>query len=62
MKTLSHLSATDLAIAIAKREGTLRVEIATNRFGDDFLAISDDNGLIEVAMSKAEAEARIASL
>ena len=29
---------------------------------EEFMAISDDRGLIEVAMSKAEADARIAAL
>ena len=52
------LSATNVAIRIAKERGTLKVEKATGRFGD-YWAISDDHGLIEVAMSEAEAEERV---
>ena len=51
------LSAQSVAIRIAKNNGTLRVsEEFNNRLGVPYWAISDDSGLIEVAMSKEEAE------
>lgn len=53
------LSATDLAIRIAKREGTLRVSEHTGRFGQ-YWAISDSHGVIEVHDTAAEADARVA--
>lgn len=53
-------SATDLAISLAVKAGTLKVEECKSRFGDTFIAISDDRGLIEVHGTRAEAEARIA--
>ncbi len=54
-------SATDLAISLASRNGTLRVTEDVNRFGDAFWAISDEAGLIEVAMSVDETEQRLQS-
>jgi len=51
------LSATCLAIAIADKAGTLRLEPCVGRFGS-YVAISDDVGLIEVADDMAEAIAR----
>ncbi len=54
------LSATDLAISIARKNGTLRVTEETGRFGQ-YWAIKDDQGLIEVAMTLAEADKRIGS-
>ena len=56
------LSSTDVAIAAALSSGTLRVEQAVNRFGDDYVAISDGHGLIEVALSTTEAAARLADV
>ena len=55
------LSATDVAIAMAIKTGTLVVSEHTGRFGQ-YWAISDDRGLIEIANSAAEAEARISAL
>ena len=54
------LSATDLAIRLARENGTLRITESEGRFGT-YWAIEDDHGLIEVAMTKAEADRRIAS-
>ena len=56
------LSSTDLAIAIAAKRGTLRLIERPSRFGDTFIAIEDDVGLIEVALTKREADARVASI
>lgn len=49
------LSATDLAIRIAKENGALQVEEQEGRFGA-YWSISDDHGLICVALSEAEAD------
>ena len=59
---MQTLSATCLAIALADEAGTLRFEERASRFGDTFVAISDDRGLIEVADDMAEAMARIETL
>lgn len=58
---LRLLSATDVAIALAAQNGTLRIEAQTGRFGV-FASISDDFGLIEVAASLDEAESRVAAI
>jgi hypothetical protein len=55
-------SATDVAIANAAKRGTLRLIERPSRFGDTFIAIEDEVGLIEVALSKREADARVASV
>lgn len=55
------LSATCLAIALADQAGTLLLTEEQGRFGS-YIAICDDRGLIEVAMSRAEADARLAAL
>lgn len=52
------LSATDLAIRIAAQAGTLRIEECEGRFGP-YWAIEDETGLIEVALSAAEAQERV---
>ena len=52
------LSATCLAIAVASKSGTLRLERRVGRLGE-FVAICDNHGLIEVALSDAEASARV---
>ena len=54
------LSSTDLAIALAVKNGTLRLVERPSRFGDTFIAIEDDRGLIEVHNTRAEADARVA--
>lgn len=57
---LSFLSATDVAIARAFKAGTLKLEARHNaRLDSAYVAISDDAGLIEVALSMPEAEARV---
>ena len=57
------LSATDLAIAVASKAGTLTVTNHTNeRLGCEYWVIGDDAGLIEVALSEAEAAARISAV
>jgi hypothetical protein len=51
------ISSQSVAIRMAKQNGTLRVTEEFNaRLGTPYWAISDDRGLIEVAMSKAEAD------
>ncbi len=52
------LSATCLAIRVAREKGTLRVTEETGRFGA-YWAIQDEHGLIEVALTKAEADERV---
>jgi hypothetical protein len=52
------LSATCLAIALADQAGTLSLTEEQGRFGS-FIAISDDRGLIEVALTQQEAADRI---
>jgi len=56
------LSATDLAIAVAHKAGTLTIVERPSRFGDTYIAIGDDHGLIEVALSRVEADARVAAI
>lgn len=56
------LSATCLAIALADQAGSLRLTEERSRFGDTFIAISDDRGLIEVAPTWGEANARLSAL
>jgi hypothetical protein len=55
------LSATDVAIARAAERGTLSLVERPSRFGDTYIAIADDHGLIEVALTLAEAKARVAA-
>lgn len=43
------LSLQDVAIAAAIRAKTLRIESCVDRFGDNFIAIKDQHGTIEVA-------------
>lgn len=56
---LSFLSSTDLAIAVAAKAGTLTLTERPSRFGDTYVAIGDDVGLIEVQLTMAEAQARV---
>ena len=56
------LSATDLAIGIAIQQGTISLVERPSRLGGTYIAIEDDRGLIEVALARAEAEARLASV
>lgn len=55
---MTGISATDVAIRMARQGGTLKVEAQEGRFGS-YWTISDEFGLIEVAMSAAEVEERI---
>lgn len=52
----------DLAIALADKAGTLRVEERATRFGDTAFFVSDEHGLIEVCLTQAEADARLAAV
>ena len=56
------LSATDVAIARAIEAGTLALLERPSRVGGTAVYIVDEEGLIEVALDRAEAEARIASI
>jgi hypothetical protein len=56
------LSSTDLAIALAISSNTLRVEVRPSRFGDTFVALSDEVGLIEVHLTQEAADARLAAI
>ena len=58
---MRFLSATCLSIALASKRGTLRLEVCTGRFGE-YVAISDDHGIIEVADDMSSAERRVAEL
>lgn len=54
------LSATDVVITRARELGTLRVEECwSERLQEPYWAICDDHGVIEVALSEAEARERI---
>lgn len=59
---MTYLSATDLAIALAHKNGHLRVTERPSRLGGTFLAIEDRHGLIEVHNTQAEWDARLASI
>lgn len=59
MEVLMSGSSSLLAIRIAKREGTLRLEVRNGRFGK-FVAICDGHGTIEVADTMAEAKQTVA--
>lgn len=56
------LSATCLAIALADQAGSLRLTERPSRFGDTFIAIEDEVGLIEVALTWDEANARVSAI
>lgn len=55
------VSATDLAIALAIKNGTLAVNECEGRVGA-YWSIEDDHGLIEVALSAEEADERISEI
>lgn len=48
------VSANDIAIRLADKDGTLKVTEGLSRFGDKYWAVSDDYGTIEVFSSKLE--------
>jgi hypothetical protein len=56
------LSATDLAIALAAKAGTLTLTERPSRFGDTYVAIGDDRGIIEVADDMTAANTRVESI
>jgi hypothetical protein len=58
---LRLLSATDVAIAVAIKSGSLRVTGHNGRFGS-YWAIEDDFGLIEVALTAEAAAERITNI
>jgi len=55
------LSATDVAIARAMRDSTLWLEARNGRMGH-YIAISDDHGVIEIALTWKEADDRLAAI
>lgn len=58
---MTFLSATDFAIAAAAKAGTLRLIDRIGRLGP-YTAIEDSHGVIEVALSRDEANRRVASV
>jgi hypothetical protein len=56
------LSATCVAIALANREGHLRLVERESRFGGTFISLEDRFGVIEVADDMAAAQARVAEV
>ena len=56
------LSATCLAIARADERGTLTLTERTDRWGDTFIALTDEHCTIELADSMAAAEKRVTDL
>jgi len=57
------ISATDVAIAMAMKEGTLvTVERPDHRFGGTYWTIEDQYGLIEVALTADELEKRLSAI
>ncbi|MGE3741954.1 MAG: hypothetical protein AB7I59_20885 [Geminicoccaceae bacterium] len=55
------LSATCLAIAAADRSGTLRLVERVGRLGP-CIALEDDHGVIEVTLTRGEADQRLADI
>lgn len=59
----AFFSSTDFAIRVAAERGTLTLTEHPSRFaGETYIAIGDEVGLIEVALSWAEANARVAAV
>ncbi len=59
---MKMLSSTDLAIALAAKNGTLRITEHASRFGEPFWALSDERGLIEVHNDECDAYERANAL
>jgi hypothetical protein len=60
--SMKVLSSTCIAIALASKAGTLNLVERTSRFGDTFIAIEDDHGIIEVADNMLAAQNRLLQL
>lgn len=56
---LKLLSATDVAISLAAKAGTLTLTERPSRLGGTFVAIGDEHGIIEVADDMAAAQKRV---
>ena len=56
------LAAQDVAIAMALRNGDLSVKPFATRFGTTCWSIADSHGPIEMCMSQAEADDKIAAV
>lgn len=57
------IDAKTLAIATAIADGTIRIaDRFSDRLGEAYATIEDADGMIEVALDRAEAEARIAEV
>lgn len=56
---LKLISATDVAISLAAKAGTLTLTERASRFGGVYVAIGDEHGIIEVADDMAEAIKRV---
>lgn len=52
-------SATDYAIRLAVKDGTIRIVERPSRFGGFMYAVEDDFGVIEVHATREAAEARV---
>lgn len=53
------LSATDVAIAVALGNNTLKVKARMSRFDEEYAVISDDHGVIEVHDDLTKAADRV---